>query len=474
MSRRSRSWQLGSFAAAVMIVALAACESDPLSGPAKIVGDVLLDLTVTPAAVTIPPNGTVAISGGTCTTGCGTATPNRDTLTVTLNNLSPLAGGMSYQVLLAADSAIRAGSDAALPHLRPVSGRIIRTRRSGRPVNRDSVFTATVIDTTGATVPVPLVLTGTDTNHTYVMRIIGVPQGDSTRKYTHVVVTATATPLTSSTRLTPTDRIGFLFAMFRDTKNTVNPADDSYAGASFTIGSFAVNRSRILRFSTTASVNGAIRGREIRINYRGLTRPPQGFRYASWLIDARTGAQVRLGELKTPEPGAVSLDDADVGSAAYLTPDGIVNAEVRANADTLGIEFDDFTRYALVLEAKGPPPARAPGWEIMAGQIPQSVASRHPIPGTLTGVVTSSSSAPVLGTTLYLTGVGLSNVLITTNAAADGKYRFRTVNVGSYTLHVIPKNGTADAATAPVTIGTHKNATGALVGDSVNVNVTIP
>lgn len=475
MSRSIRT-RLVTFAAALLVAGLAACENDPLSGPAKIVGDVLLDLVVTPAAVTIPPSGSVAISGGTCTTNCGTATPNRDTLTVTLNNLAPLPAGWSYQVLLGADSAIRAGVDAGLNHLRPVSGRIIRIRRAVRPVNRDSVFTSTVTDTTGATVPtaVPLVLTGTDTNHTYVMRIVGVPQGDSTRKYTHVVVMATASPLTSSVRVDPTQRMGFLYAMFRDTKNTVLTTDDTYAGANFTIGSFAVNRSRVLRFSTSASVNGAIRGRDIRINYRGLTRPPEGMRYASWLIDGRTGAQVRLGELRTPEPGSVSLADADISSAAYLTPDGIVNAEVRANADALGIEFDDFTRYALVLEAKGPPPARAPGWEIMAGQIPQSVANRHPTPGVLTGVVTSTSGAPVLGTTLYLTGVGLTNTLIVTNAAADGKYKFRTVNVGSYTLHVIPKNGTVEAANAAVTIGTHKDAAGATRGDSVNVNVTIP
>ena len=460
MIANARSWRLASFAAALTLVGTVACEDDPLSGPARIVGDVLLDMIVSPAAVTVPPGGSIAISGG-----------NRDTLTVTLQNLSPLPAGMSYQVLLGADSAARAGADAALPHLRPVSGRIIRQVRASRPVNRDSIAVSRATDTT---LSAPLVLTGADTNHTYTMRIIGVPQGDSVRKYTHVVVTVTSSPLTASTTVDPNSRVGFLWAMFRDTKATVSTTDDTFAGANFTLGSFAVNRGRLFRFSSSATVNAAIRGREIRINYRGLVRPPQGLRYASWLIDARTGAQVRLGELLTPEPGSVSLEDADVGTAAYLTPDGIVSAEVRGNADSLGIEFDDFTRYALVLEAQGAAPARAPGWEIMVGNIPQSVASRHPAPGTITGTVTSTSGGAVTGTTLYLTGVGLTNALLVTNANATGFFRFRSVNVGSYTLHAIPPNGTSDAAAVPVTVGTRVDADGVTRGDSVNVNVTIP
>lgn len=468
---KSRASRVAAFVSALIIVGATACENDPLTGPTKIVGDVLLDIVVTPAATTLPPGGSIAISGGTCTSGCSTVPPNRDTLTVTLVNLPPLPAGVSYQVLLAADSAARAGSDAARPHLRPVSGRIIRTTRAGRPVNRDSVFVASVTDTT---LSAPLVLTNTDTNQTYVLRIVGAPQGDSTRKYTHVVITVTSNPLTAGVPLAPTARTGFLFAQFRDTKGTVATSDDSYAGSSFTAGSFAVNRGSLFRFGASASVNGAIRGRELRINYRGLTRPPQGFRYVSWLIDARTGTQVRLGELKTPEPGAVSLADADIATAPFLTPDGIVAGEVRANADSLGVEFDNFTRYSLVLEAKGAPPARAPGWEVMVGPIPQSVASRHPAPGTLTGTVTSTSSAPVLGTTLYLTGVGLSNTLLVTNADATGAFRFRSVNVGTYTLHAIPKNGTADAATTPITIGSHRDAAGVVRGDSVHVQVTIP
>lgn len=464
MSMRLRPSYLASFLAAAALLGVAACENDPLSGPAKIVGDVLLDMTVSPAATTIPPSGSIAISGG-----------NRDTVTVTLSNLSPLPAGVWYQVLLAADSAARAGADNALPHLRPVTGRIIRTRRAARPVNRDSTAITPSTDTVQSG---PLILSTVDTNETYVMRFIGVQQGtpavDSVRKYTHVVVVVTPNPLVTGTQIAPTSRTGFLFAMFRDTKGTVPTTDDTFGGTTFTIGSWTVNRGSLFRFGAVGSVNGAIRGRDLRINYRGLLRPPQGFRYASWLIDSRTGAQVRIGELRTPEPGSTSLADADIGNAAYLTRDGIVSAEVRANADDLGIEFDNFSRYALVLEAKGSPPARAPGWEIMVGPIPQSVASRHPSPGTITGNVTRTGGGTVTGTTLYLTGVGLSNTLAVTNADATGFFRFRTANVGTYTLHAIAPGGTSDAATQTVTVGTHLDPAGITRGDSVHVAVTIP
>lgn len=439
---------------------IGACDRDPLSGPARIIGDVLLDLTVTPAATAVIPGGSVAISGG-----------NRDTLTITLANLPLLPAGMVFQVLLAADSASRAGSDSTVNSLWPVSGRIIRTTRSTRPVNRDSLARATVVDTTASA---PLVITAADTNVTYVMRVVGVPQGDSVRKFTHVVVTATTAPRTAGERMAPTDRVGFLFAVFRDTKGTVATSDDAFAGGPFIAGSFAMNPSRLFRFGAAGAVNGAIRGREIRINFRGLVRPPQGFRYASWLIDARTGQNVRLGELRTPEPGSVSLNDADIGTASYLTRDGILNAEVRANADSLGIEFDDFTRYALVLEVKGAAPPRAPGWEVMVGPIPESVSSRHPGSGSLSGTVTSTSGAPVAGTTVYLAGAGLSYPLLVTNADATGTYRFRSVNVGSYTLNAIPVGDTQVRVSVPVTIGTTTTATGAVRGDSVVVNIVIP
>jgi hypothetical protein len=444
-------------ALALMVVGgISACDDDPLSGPATLVGDVLLDLSVTPAAVTVAPNGAVAISAG-----------NRDTLTVTLNNLMPLPAGSSYQVLLAADSAARLGTDAGVAVLRPVSGRIIRQVRSYRPVNRDSTFVSRVTDTTASA---PLVLSNSDTNMTYTLRIIGVPQGDSVKKFTHVVVRVTTAPLTAPEAISGTQRVGFMWAMFRDTKGTAVTTDDTFAGA------FAVFSGSRYRFAPGGAITAAIRGDEIRINYRLLPRPPEGFRYASWLIDARTGQHVRIGELRTPEPGSVSLNDADVGTPgerSYLTRDGILFAEVRGNAQTLGIKFDDFTRYALVLEAKGAAPARAPGWEILVGAIPQSVASRHPAAGKLTGTVTSTSGSAVTGTTIYLTGVNLPNPLLVTSADAAGKFRFNTVNVGSYTLHAIPAGQTTVVTTLPVTLGTTVTGT-TTKGDSVHVNVTIP
>ena len=445
---------------AAMALLVAACERDPLSGPARIIGDVLLDITITPAATAVVPGGTVAISGG-----------NRDTLTVTLQNLPPLPAGTVYQVLLAADSASRAGADAAVSNLRPVSGRIIRTTRSRRPVNRDSLFFSQTVDTTAFA---PLVISAADTNQTFVLRVVGVPQGDSVKKFTHVVVTATTNPLTAGQTVAPSDRNGFLFAVFRNTKNTVLASDDIFADAAFTAGSFAVNPSRLFRFGAAGAVNGAIRGREIRINFRGLVRPPQGFRYASWLIDARTGRNVRLGELRTPEPGSISLNDADIATGSFVTRDGILAAEVRANADSLNIEFDDFTRYALVLEVKGAVPARAPGWEVLVGPIPESVSSRHPSSGSLSGTVTSQSGAPVAGTTLYLTGVDLSFPLLVTAADATGAFRFRSVNVGSYTLNAIPRGDTQVRASVPVTIGSAPDSTGAVRGNAVVVQVTIP
>jgi hypothetical protein len=296
-----------------------------------------------------------------------------------------------------------------------------------------------------------------------------------------VLVVPTATPITAPTTISGTQRFGLLYINYRNTGNTASRTDDTYitAESNFNVGGYAPYPFLQYRFGASGRANGAFRGRDLRINYTNLDRPPVGFRYASWLIDDRTGRQVRIGPLRSPAPASRVLDDADVGTGPDYTRDGIVAAEVRANADSLGVEWDDFTRYVLLLEYKaGPPPARAPKTEVIAGDVPLSVSSRHPSTGKLYGTVKKAGQA-LVNATLFLTGQDNDQVLQTTTSDNTGAFRFRAVPVGSFNLNVIPAGDVTVRSTTPVSIGRHKIAGNTpgdslLVGDSVFVNVAVP
>ena len=434
--------------AAFATLAAAACAKDDISGPAEQVGPPLLDIEIQPAGAPAFPAGSFTLN------------TRRDTMTLTLRNLPPLPAGSAYQVLLV-DSAT--SGSASANNAIPATGRLIRSDSSTRPVTRDSSVGVVRRDTVAATSRVD---TG-GTLRSFTLRITNASINDDIAKYSHVVVVVTTSPATAATRFDPATRRGFLWARYRNAG--VTPVAFASTGT-LTFGSFSITSAMRLAFSIQGTAIGAFYGDQFRANFSKLIRPPEGFQYVAWLLDERTGKQLRLGGLETPVPERRSLVNSDVETGSSLTDVAIFAAQLRAPVDTA----DNYTRFVLLLEPKAGPAAVAGGAEAFAAPIPVSVSSRHPGAGKLFGTVGSTSSRPVANTTLYLTGVGFTNPLQVAVADATGAFRFRTVNTGSYVLNAIPPGDTQARSSTPVTIAAVRNSSNEVVGDSVFVTVTIP
>ena len=187
----------------------------------------------------------------------------------------------------------------------------------------------------------------------------------------------------------------------------------------------------------------------------------------------RTGRQARVGPLLTPVPENQPIEDADVGSGTYFSKTAILLSQARGSASDLGLAFDEFTSVVVLLEPKGTaPPERANSANVVAGAVPPSVGVRHSNPGKVAGKVTGAGTTAV-GAAVYLTGRALSTPLLVTTTDAEGNFLFRTVNVGPYTLHVIPSGATAVAAQQDIEVRPQSTPQG-MVGDSIFVNVALP
>lgn len=436
----------------VLATALAAiagaCTLDEATGPSRQLGDPLLDIGLGPASDGLFPTGSYTL----------TSAASRDTITVRFQNLPALPAGRRYQVFLV-DSVAAATSPRA--NRKAVSGRLITTTSFSRPVTRDSTFFGTRVDTVA---DVGAIEDG-GVERSYVMRIVDpdIPT------YSHVVL-AVVDDAAPGTRQEPADRFGFLWARYRNAAT----ATPTYANTgTFTFGSFALAEDRRLPFSFgSAQVAGFFRGNTLRVNVRQLVRPPQGFQYAGWLLDARTGESVRIGSFQTPVPYNQPLDGADVDENDFIIDDVLVEAQLRGDATALGgIRWQDYTRLVIVLEPKGDaPPAVPPAAVLLAGAVPPSVADRSAAPGKLSGTVTGGSR---VGATVYLTGPRSTTPVLVTSANAEGAFLFRSVAVGQYRAYVIPAGGTTPSDSTTVTIA-ERLVNGAMVGDSLAITLNAP
>lgn len=452
--RRAPLTRLAAALALGAVATLAACKLDEASGLSRQVGDPLLDMAVGPASDGVFPTGSVAL----------TAAAARDTLTVTLSNLSPLPAGLRYQVFLV--DSLRVDT-ATASNVKVASGRLITTTRSRRPVNRDSSFVGASVDTVASTDAI----TSADTNKTYVFRI-----ADATiPTFTHVVVAVRGASEAAPTRIERPARFGFLSSQYRRVAGTTT----TYTASSTpTFGPFSLNSA--LRYawnSGSGTVDGYFLGSQVRLNIKNVLRPPPGFQYAGWALDTRTGVATRIGTLKTPVPENATFDLADtLATSPWLTDVGIIEAQIRGDTASMGnVRFEDYTRILIVLEPRGGSAAATrPGGAIaFAGAVPGAVSSRGPGAGKIFGTVTSTGGANRTNSTVYLTGQTDRGVLQVATADASGAFRFRTVSTGKYWTFVIPPGGTAPSDSQAVTIGTRVLG-GATVGDSVNVTLKIP
>ena len=434
-----RRSQLPLIAAAGAALVLAACQTDPISGPSKIIGEPLLDMTLGPAGNSVFPR----LSGQRIT-----AAAARDTIEFTLNALPPNGAGATYQIMLV---------DTASGNATAPTSRIIRTVRNRRPVNRDSSVATTKGDTSTAAQ-----FSVGDTATTVAIRITNT----AIPNYNRVVLRSSgegAVPATVGAA-----RTGFL--SFRYKTGT------TYAIFGNMFGSFAKATADRLPFAVSAYVIGAsFWGDQVRISFRNLIRPPAGFRYAAWMVDERTGVAVRLGGILSPVPENKPLDDADLGTGAWYTSVGIREAQVRGDMKALSVVPQDFTFLTLALEPYGgsAPPTRPGTSFVLAAAIPASVISRSASPGKVFGTVTSATGKSLLNTTVYLQGAGATVPGLVGSASATGTWQFRAVPTGVYKAYAIPFGDAVIRDSATVTVGS-KMVGGALAGDSVFVTLRIP
>jgi hypothetical protein len=348
-------------------------------------------------------------------------------MTVTLRNLGPLPSGAVYQVFLV-DSTQADGSAA---NLTPASGRLITQTRTRRPIDRDN----TAIDTRTDTSASAQAITAADTNQTFTLRVVNTRIATST----HVVVAVRPSAQASASHLDRNTLFGFLSARYRSGTTFTNTG-------TLTFGRWTINSAGRLPFvPSSATISGAFRGSTVRLNVRDLIRPPEGFRYAAWVIDARTGRAARLGGLMTQVPSNMPLDDLDTRpSDQYVTDVAVIEGQIRGDTASAGnIRWDDFTSIVLLLEPKGSAPPTRPGAAfVLGGQVPASVASRAPGAGKLSGTVTKTSGGSAQGATVFLTGMDDRLPRLVTNAAANGSFLFRTVTPGMYRAYAVPVGGT--------------------------------
>ncbi|MHB8838849.1 MAG: carboxypeptidase-like regulatory domain-containing protein [Gemmatimonadaceae bacterium] len=426
-------------AAAGAACVLAACQTDPISGPSKIVGDPLLDMVLGPAGNSAFP----VVSGARITTAAA-----RDTIEFTVNNLPPTGAGVTYQLALV---------DTATGNMTAPSARIIRTMRSRRPVNRDSSVAMIKADTATAA---QFAISDTATTASIRIASTAIPS------YTHVLLRASgqgAVPATIGA-----GRNGFLSFRYK--------SGAAYAVQASMFGSFAQASANRLPFSVSAYVvNATFWGEQIRLSFRNLIRPPAGFRYAAWLVDERTGTATRVGGILSPVPENAPLDDADLGSGKWYNDVGILESQVRGDMKALNVEPQNYTFLALVLEPYGgtAPPARPGVAYVLSASIPNSVASRSATPGKIFGTVTSASGKSLLNTTVYLQGINMTVPGQVGSATATGTWQFRAVPTGTYKVYAIPFGDAVIRDSATVTLGS-KPVNNVLTGDSLFVTLRIP
>ena len=434
-----RRSQLTLVAAAGAALVMAACQTDPISGPSKIIGEPLLDMTLGPAGNSVFPS----FFGARITTAAA-----RDTIEFTVRALPPTGAGATYQIMLV---------DTASGNATAATSRIIRTVRNRRPVNRDSSVATTKVDTSTAAQ-----FSVGDTATTVVIRIANT----AIPSYNRVVLRSSgegAIPATVGAA-----RTGFL--SFRYKTGT------TYAIANSMFGSFAKATVDRLPFAVSAYVIGAsFWGDQVRISFRNLVRPPAGFRYAAWMVDERTGIAVRLGGILSPVPENKPLDDADLGTGAWYTSVGVSEAQVRGDMKALGVVPQDFTFLTLALEPYGgsAPPTRPGTAYVLSAAIPASVVLRSASPGKVFGSVTSATGKSLLNTTVYLQGAGATVPGLVGSASATGTWQFRAVPTGVYKAYAIPFGDAVIRDSATVTVGS-KMVGGSLAGDSVFVTLRIP
>jgi hypothetical protein len=327
---------------------------------------------------------------------------------------------------------------------------LVVTTLQTRPLTRDSALVDTTTDTTASATTIDV----WGGSRTAVLTITDADIGGNIAAYSHVVVAVTASP--GSAAISADEPLGFLARSISD--------------GNMTFGTWSLNSAIRQPYSIQGTpTNASFWGDELIANFDRILRPPFGFEYVAWLIDARTDIQYRVGGLTTPPPERRSLANADVEVGSFMTEVAIVEGYLRAPVENP----DDFQRLVITLEPKSAAGApRASTAEVFAANIPVSIASRHPGAGRVAGQVSGSGNLD--STTVFMTGRGQTTPVLVNITNAAGEFLFRTVPVGDYTINIIPLGGTTIVDSEDITITAVAAPGGGFVGDSVFVSLSLP
>jgi hypothetical protein len=182
--------------------------------------------------------------------------------------------------------------------------------------------------------------------------------------FTHVVL---AKPGVSGSASEPV-----FWAEFLDQKETPDvPLDDiTLAADDFKLGALNWTDPDSTRtFRISGSGDGAIWGDELALQFRRLSRPPPGYVYEVWLVDAE-GEATSIGPLTGPKPGYVDITDADsVVHEEFMTATQILQATKLLKL-TGAIDLSQFSEIQLTLEPRAGAADKGPTL-ILSGSLPE-------------------------------------------------------------------------------------------------------
>jgi hypothetical protein len=260
-----------------------------------------------------------------------------------LRNLEPLAGGATYELWLL-DAASGTKLAASADYFRVTT--LFEENEFGErvAVERPSPDTVRTGGFAG--------LAATNVRHTFRMAntMLGA---ERMRNYTHLVL---AEPGGSSL-----DRPALW----------VNLRGEPVA--TFRFGAFnAADPAASRRFEVDGAADGSLWDDQLGMQFRRLRRPPPGYFYEVWVVDA-AGAARSLGPITTPAPALAPLVDADLSVLENMTETQIIRAAKHLVLE--GANAFDLAQYDLIrltLEAKRGDSAMSPTI-ILQGPVPEAL-----------------------------------------------------------------------------------------------------
>lgn len=267
-----------------------------------------------------------------------------DSLMVTFGDLEALTGGAVYEAWL-----VNPGTGAMLPAVGTYN-RIQLTAVIDPVSGEVTGFDEEIVETVPNTANFVGGNEGDGFRHQLVVSDGTLPAGDTLGFHNYLMLTIAESPGGD----VPSDSRPFWFQFTDQSGSPENFFDDRFFMSGTTVfGNFAVsNPEGSVPFGADGGGLGGFRGDILSVDLTSISRPPMGYLYAGWLVRA-DGSVFRLPAITGPPPDRVDLTDADVNAEPGLvTSTGILDANFRVDGAEAGIEFSEFTRFLMTLEAK--------------------------------------------------------------------------------------------------------------------------